>query len=153
MRGPALFAVLAILLAAALTTTSCSATPSRGHAAGASSATVTPDKTSTVVATPAPGAPTAIRVDLLGPDTPVTPGRDGIPLVVRVTENDKPLTNALVTFEVQAGPAEFADGFEAAQTDTTGVATALSLTASRPGTVRLRVATGAYVGTVTVEVR
>lgn len=92
-------------------------------------------------------------VELVGPDGPVEKSRDGIPVVLRVTKDGEPQPGVTVTLEVESGPATFPDGFEAAQTDVTGVATALSLLASDAGEVRLRVSANDYVGTVTVRIR
>lgn len=147
-------AVVALLMLAA-TTASCSAA---GPAVPAAASATAPRSTAGAQSgvpriTPSPAVTSAISAELLGPDGAVAKDQAEIPLVVRVMREGKPLSGGTVTFAVLEGPAVFPDGFETAQTDATGVATALSLSPTGTGSVRIEVAADDFVGNVTIEIR
>lgn len=137
---------LVVLLMVTLAVSSCSVLATGAESPPPADAASRP-------ASETPTASSGIAVALLGPDGPVAQDQGEIPLVLRVTNAGQPVADTTVTFEVASGPASFPDGFEAAQTDATGVATALSLVGTGAGTVTIRASTGEFVGNVVVEIR
>lgn len=92
-----------------------------------------------------------VRIAVVAPTEAVRLG-DEIDLIVRITEDGRPIAPRSATFEVVSGPGSYPGGFESSSTDSDGIATSLAMQATAAGPVVVRVAAGQVSADVTVTI-
>jgi len=91
------------------------------------------------------------RITVVAPAEAVRLG-DEVDLIVRITEDGRPIAPRSATFEVVSGPGSYPGGFDSSTTDSDGVATSLAMRTTAAGPVVVRVSAGPVSAEVTVTI-
>ena len=92
-----------------------------------------------------------VRITVVAPTEAVRLG-DEVDLIVRITEDGRPIASRSASFEIVSGPGSYPGGFESSSTDSDGIATSLAMQATGAGPVVVRVAAGQVRADVTVTI-